>query len=82
MCYDMRRYEFAMRKLLMGVAWFAIGLQLWLSVHFELVKGKSVAMGLAEYLRFFSTLTNVLITLVAIAPAAQSSSSMFWCAER
>jgi hypothetical protein len=63
-----RRYALFIRTLLAGVAWLAVVLQLWLSVELAVKHGDSVAVGVAEYARFFSTLTSLFIALVAIAP--------------
>ena len=66
-----RSCERVLRTLLACVASLVAGLQLWLSVRDARENGNSFALGVADYLRFFSTLTNIFIAFVAIAPNVQ-----------
>ncbi len=53
--------------LLAGVAWFALGLQLLLSLQLGIDHGKGWLGGLIAYLGYFTILSNAFIALVATA---------------
>lgn len=59
-----------------AVAWFALLLQLDLSIHQSLATGGGVAHGIWMYLAFFTILTNLLVALVLslpiVAPASRA----------
>lgn len=48
-----------------AITWFALILQLWLSIRLSLMNGNSVGHGIAVYLSYFTVLTNLLVALVA-----------------
>jgi hypothetical protein len=70
-----RRFEFVIRTSLALVAWSGVVLQLW--PCFRFADGKSIATGVADYLYFFTNLTNLFIALVAIAPTVQKMARVF-----
>jgi hypothetical protein len=53
--------------LLAGVAWFAVLLQLWLSIQLGFANGKSLVGGLVAFFGYFTVLTNIFVALVASA---------------
>jgi hypothetical protein len=55
--------------LLAGVAWFAVLLQLWLSVQLGFANGKSLPGALVVFFGYFTVLTNIFVALVATAGA-------------
>jgi hypothetical protein len=65
--------------LLAATAWFAVLLQLWLSVQLGFANGKSLADGLVVVLGFFTVLSNIFMALVATAGAVgQQSRTTPW----
>src|SRR3954451_9229372 len=61
--------------LLAAVAWFAVLLQLWLSVRLALDNGKTPAAGLVAYFGYFTVLTNIFMAIVATSGALSKASS-------
>lgn len=55
--------------LLALVAWFALALQLWLSLRLGLKNGQGLAGGLLAYLGYFTILSNGFVACVAMAVA-------------
>jgi hypothetical protein len=55
----------AVPAILATVAWFAVLLQLWLSVQLGLSNGKSIVGGIVVFLGYFTVLTNIFVALVA-----------------
>ena len=55
---------------IVSVGWFAIVLQLVLSLRLAASNGKSMAVGLAIYLGYFTVLTNLLVAIALTAPLA------------
>jgi len=50
------------------LGWFALGLQLWLSIRMSLDRGAGVANGVWMYLAFFTILTNLVVALTLTMP--------------
>lgn len=61
--------ERGLALLLAAVAWFALALQLWLSLQLGLQSGKGALGGLVAYLGYFTILSNGFVALVATARA-------------
>jgi hypothetical protein len=55
--------------LLAAIAWFAVLLQLWLSIQLATSNGKTLTDGLVAYLGYFTVLTNIFVAVVATAGA-------------
>lgn len=72
-------FERGFLGLLAAVTWFAVLLQLWLSLRLALGNGQSAGQGLVEYLGYFTVLTNIFVAVVSsgglIAPG-----SILWSA--
>jgi hypothetical protein len=63
--------------LLAAVAWFAVVLQLWLSIQLGFTNGKSLADGLVAFFGYFTVLTNFFVALVATAGAFSRTQAAF-----
>ena len=69
----------AFPALLAAVAWFAVLLQLWLSVRQGFASGKSLAGALVVFFGYFTVLTNIFVALVATAGAfSRNSAAPHW----
>jgi len=59
---------------LAALGWFSVLLQLYITLHSNLLNGKGIAGGIVSYLGYFTILTNLLVcmalTLPLIAPAS------------
>ncbi|BEP91890.1 Pr6Pr family membrane protein [Acidovorax sp. A79] len=66
-----RRATFSLALLV----WFAVLLQLVLSLRLALAGGQSALQGLVAYLGYFTVLTNILVALVLTLPAVAAASS-------
>lgn len=55
--------------LLAVIAWFAVLLQLWLSIQLALANGKSVLGGAIIFFGYFTVITNIFVALMATAGA-------------
>jgi hypothetical protein len=58
------------------LTWFAVVLQLVLSLRLATANGKSLAMGLVVYLGYFTVLTNILVATTLTAPLAAARSAV------
>ena len=69
-----------LRVIAAGLGWFALGLQLVLSVQLAHELGKSTAWGVVNYLSYFTILTNLLVALALTVPmiAAGSPAGRFF----
>jgi hypothetical protein len=59
-----------------AIAWFALALQLYLSIQLSIANGKSVAHGIAAFLGYFTILTNLLAAVALTAPLVAPRSSL------
>jgi hypothetical protein len=61
---------------LAALGWFSVLLQLYITLHSNLLNGKSIAGGIVGYLGYFTILTNILVCLALslplIAPASDT----------
>lgn len=65
--------------MLAATAWFAILLQLWLSVQLGFANGKSLLGGVLVFLGFFTVLSNIFVALVAtVGAVGQRSRTTPW----
>lgn len=64
-------------RLLAGVAWFGVLLQLWLSIALAMANGASASHGVIIYLGYFTVLTNILVALVCTAGAFRPRSALY-----
>lgn len=63
--------------LLAALAWFAVLLQLWLSIQLGYSNGKTLLDGLVAYFGYFTVLTNIFVALVCTAGVmARGSTTM------
>jgi len=51
------------------LTWFALALQLWVSIRLVLANGGTVGTGIGVYLYYFTVLTNILVAVVLTAAA-------------
>lgn len=58
------------------VAWFALLLQLYLSIRQSVAMGRDVAHGVSMYFAFFTILTNLLAAIVLTVPLAAPQSRL------
>ncbi len=56
-------------------AWTGVLVQLYLSLHRALTNGDGLLLGLAEYLGYFTILTNILVACVVTVPLVAPSSA-------
>jgi len=69
----------AFPALLAAIAWFAVFLQLWLSIRLGFANGKSLMGGLVAFFGYFTVLTNIFVALVATAGAlARNPAAPHW----
>jgi hypothetical protein len=64
-----------MAALVAAVGWFALLLQLYLSLRFALANGETPAQGLVSYFGYFTVLTNLLVSLATTLPLLAPSSA-------
>ncbi len=69
-------FEKRVTLLLALLVWFAVLLQLGLSLRLALAGGQSALQGLVAYLGYFTVLTNLFVALVLSLPAVAAAS--FW----
>lgn len=61
------------------VAWFGLGLQLWLSLQLVAQQGKSATDGLVIFLGYFTVLTNLLVAVsLSLSAALPTSAAGRW----
>jgi hypothetical protein len=60
---------------LAALAWFAVLLQLLLTLHSNIENGKGVVVGLVSYLGYFTILTNLLVCVSLTLPLLAASSA-------
>ena len=71
------RSAVAAPALLAALAWFAILLQLWLSIQLGYANGKTLFDGLLAYFGYFTVLTNIFVALLCTAGAMTSRSRLY-----
>ena len=59
-----------------SVAWFALAVQLYISIQLNLARGGSVAFGVWMYFAFFTVTTNLLVALTLTVPAIAPSTRL------
>lgn len=64
-------------RLLAGVAWFGVLLQLWLSIALARANGSSAGHGVIIYLSYFTVLTNIMVALVCTAASFRPRSALY-----
>jgi hypothetical protein len=66
------------RALLMALAalgWFSVLLQLFITLHSNILSGKSVGGGIVSYLGYFTIVTNLLVCLALTVPLTAPASA-------
>lgn len=58
------------------LAWFGVGLQLYLSLHLTDSMGMTTAQGLVIYFGYFTVLTNILVGMATTWPLVLSASAL------
>jgi hypothetical protein len=59
-----------------AIAWFALIVQMYISIQLNLARGGSVAYGVWMYFAFFTVTTNLLVALTLTVPALAPSSRL------
>lgn len=63
--------------ILAGVAWFAVLLQLWLSIQLGFANNKSLIDGLVVFFGYFTVLTNIFVALVGTAGTLNKATNLY-----
>lgn len=58
------------------IAWGALGLQLYLSLHLAIANGKGMGWGIVTYFGYFTILTNILVGLALSIPFLRPASAL------